>query len=336
MRLCERISHDRLWPVLEQAAIQTVIAGGIAAMGFYRDAWRRQSSLDKAQKNPSTMADLEATVSILQTCHALLSPIAGQLRCGLSYLGEEATHDEYLRTRLTDEVLTQKHTPQRFFESPENVLRVIFDGIDGTSNFDRRMPLFCTAAAILIDDQVRLSALYDPIHHQVYSAILPGPYDQAESDATAFAWEVATGNRRDLVDEAEKKGTTTLEQEAVALHLSRSSQQKLDELLGERSEGRGSILKRLAVTCRGVYALNSGLLAMTRVATGDLGAYINNSTCLWDVAAGEVLVRATGGSVSRFDGTPIRYRSAERIAVVAAKRGLHSTILDLLAGTGPG
>jgi hypothetical protein len=64
MRLCERISHDKLWSILEQAVIQTVISGGIAAMGFYRDVWKRQSCLNDEQKNPSTMADLEATVSI--------------------------------------------------------------------------------------------------------------------------------------------------------------------------------------------------------------------------------------------------------------------------------
>ncbi len=46
--LCEKISTKQLWRQLEEAAIQTVIAGGMAAMGFYRQA---EETLGKTQRN---------------------------------------------------------------------------------------------------------------------------------------------------------------------------------------------------------------------------------------------------------------------------------------------
>jgi len=119
--------------------------------------------------------------------------------CSISYLGEETSYDDLLRKNLVNaDVLQKIHPPERFFGNGGNTLRVIFDGIDGTCNFDRGLPLFCTAVAILVDDQVRISAVYDPIHHEIYSALLPGPYEQSEHQATASAWQIAAGRNPEL------------------------------------------------------------------------------------------------------------------------------------------
>lgn len=203
MKLWERIEEDHLWAELEQIAIHTVVAGGNASMGYYRGAWFQQVNLEGSMKNPSTMADVQATATILRMCDSLLSPMAGELNCALSYLGEETGKRE-LRQNITDRIDRRIHSPDRFFSNHENVMRVIFDGIDGTSNFDRGFPIFCSALAILIDDQVRVSATYNPIHHEVYSAILMGPYDAPDSRSSASAWRIATGNRVNLADAAKK------------------------------------------------------------------------------------------------------------------------------------
>jgi len=332
MKLCERITEDELWQKLEQIAIGTVTAGGLAAMGYYRDAWGKQFALEEDQKNPSTMADLQATLSILRTCHSLLAPIAAKLPCILSYLGEETKHDDFLSKHLSDAVMSAKHSPDRFFEANEKSIRVIFDGIDGTGNFDRGLPLFCTAAAILVEDQVRVSAIYDPIHHEVYSAVLPGEYNNPELGAQASAWQVAGGNRVDMVEEAKARNKTykQLSEEAIGIHLTRSEKNrpKLKEFVG--CVGTESMLERLAVNAGGVYALNSGIVAMVNVARGALGGFVNIVTNPWDVAAGEVLVRACGGTVTDFGGNPIAYRRDEQVSVIAAKRHLHPQIKDLL------
>ena len=58
-------------------------------------------------------------------------------------------------------------SPQEFYRKSDRTIRVIIDGLDGTKNFDRRIPLFCAAVAILVGDEVMVSAIYDPLHHVV-------------------------------------------------------------------------------------------------------------------------------------------------------------------------
>lgn len=332
IRLCERITAATLWPALEQAAIQIVTAGGMAAMGYYRDAWSRSAAVGEDRKNPSTDADIQATAAILQSCHTILSPMAGELVCGVSYLGEESQYDGLLRGKLSDDVMRHKHDPARFFESSNNVLRVIFDGIDGTANFNRGLPFFCSAVAVLIDDQVRVSAIYDPIHHLVYSAALTGPYETPTGAATASAWPVASGSKIDLIAGARSQPPTPLNREAVGTHFTRTRPKALQGFLRPspgQSEGQ---LERLVAGTGGVYALNSGLVAMAEVARGALGAFVNVVTNPWDVAAGECLVRACGGIVTTISGAPIEYVSADPVSVLAAKQHLHGPLLQLLAG----
>jgi fructose-1,6-bisphosphatase/inositol monophosphatase family enzyme len=329
MKLIERIDQAGLWPKLEQTAIQTVTTGGMAAMGYYRDAWQQQLALDEEKKNPSTLADLQATSAIMQTCHTLLSPLTSDLQCDLSYLGED-DYDDFLRHAVGADVLEHKHATEVFFKDHHNVLRVIFDGIDGTNNFNLGIPLFCTAAAILVEDQVRVSAIYDPIHHHVFSAVLPGPYPQPELGSRASAWEVASGSRLDLVAEAQASPARPLRKEPLGIHLTRSDRQKLSQFLGSPRIEDASMLERLAAASGGIYALNSGIVAMKEVARGALGGFVNIVTNPWDVAAGEVLVRATGGTVTDFNGQPIAYDAPGKVSLVAAKRHLHAQILEIV------
>lgn len=65
--------------------------------------------------------------------------------------------------------------------------------------------------------------------------------------------------------------------------------------------------------------LNSGQLALARVASGNLSAFLNNTTKIWDVAAGEVLVRAVDGKVTDFCGKKIEYGRDTNVSVLACE-----------------
>jgi len=69
---------------------------------------------------------------------------------------------------------------KEFFEAGKDGLRVVFDGIGGTGGFVRGVPLFCVAVGILIDDEPRVAAIYDPIGRTIYSAVLSGPQGEPE------------------------------------------------------------------------------------------------------------------------------------------------------------
>jgi hypothetical protein len=156
---------------------------------------------------------------------------------------------------------------------------------------------------------------YDPVHHVVYSALLLGPHGKAEKRTEAWAWQVATGNRVNLAEQArarEKELEKDSARQALSIHLTRTNPKKLHEFLTK------SKLEQLAGASGAIYALNSGSVATANVATGGLGGFVNNITNLWDIAAGEVLVRACGGKVTTFDGSPIKYSVAQQSSVVAS------------------
>ena len=326
--LFERLNDDD-WAKLEEAAVYSAVSGGMAAMGFYRDALRKQTDLENS-KNASTMADVQATIAILRAAHGTLPMIAGTLGCALSYLAEE-TNDKKKRSlvssALSDDIRNRLHEPERFFSN--SGLRVILDAIDGTGNFGRGIPLFCSAVAILLDSHLRVSAIYDPIHHVVYSGMLKGPNERPEADSSAWVWHVAIGSRTPFPEITESK-KRPLGKEPVAVHLSRTKKDSLVAFLRPDDPTQPGPLEDLALKSGGIYALNSGILAMAEVARGSLGGFVNVATNPWDIAAGEVLVRASGGKVTDIHGQRVSYSTTKRASVVAAKAHLHGKILKIL------
>jgi fructose-1,6-bisphosphatase/inositol monophosphatase family enzyme len=329
LKLWERIDRDT-WQKLRRTCMQSVISGAMAAMGSYRRDQTRLAA--DGGKNPSTEADLAATTAILQSLDAHLARLHRKLRCNLTYLGEETKYIALLRDRLSSRIYETLHAPDEFFVDDPNAIRVIFDGIDGTGNFQRGIPLFCSAAAILIGNVPRVSAIYDPIHHTVYSAVLPGPEGDITAGAAAEAWHVSTNSRVNLVRLAKSEMAKDLGEAAVGIHLTRSHPEKLKAFLGP--ECGCSILAQLASACAAVYAINSGVVSMTDVSRGAIEAFVNNITNLWDVAAGQVLVEACGGRVTDFDGNAIDYATIRPVSLIAAKDHLYDQIKDIVNGVG--
>lgn len=332
------------WKLLEQVLVRAVVAGGVAAMSYYRQMLPQPFILQelaaekKEDKNPSTMADLVATARILETVNAVLPSLVlpNRLDCMLSYLGEETKFNKWFEQHVADNIPERVLTAQAFFSRycEHNRLRIIVDGVDGTGSFTRGIPFFCSAAALLVEDEPRVSAIYDPIHHIVYSAALLGPHGDPESHSEAWAWEISSGNRLDLVALAQRRAKNVeknLKKEAVGIHLTRTYKDKLHEFLVPRVQTDAGSLERLSKATGGVYALNCGILAMAHVAIGGLAGFVNNVTNLWDVAAGEVLVRACKGKVTDFSEGPIQYNHVHTPSVVAANTLYHADILDILS-----
>jgi myo-inositol-1(or 4)-monophosphatase len=222
---------------------------------------------------------------------------------------------------------------ERFFSNSRNRIRVIVDAIDGTANFKRGFPLFCSSIAFLIGDQVRVSAIYDPIRHVVYYGSLKGPYDSPEDSVCVHAWYIASGIKESLVQsKRERERIVELKEEAIGTHFPRKSEDvaKLRTFISPR-DGKDSILFRLSTELGSIYALNSGLFAAAEIVRGALGGFVNITTNPWDIASGEVLLRACGGAVTDFHGMPLVYDSDKKMNIVAAKnRDLHSKLLGLI------
>lgn len=256
-------------------------------------------------------------VSAVRTADLLIKPIADRLGCGLSHLAEELIADEGLKPFL-GEAANRIHPLNEFLGLRLNVFRTIADPLDGSSNHKKGIPLFASAIALLVEDQPRVAAIFDPIHDLIYSASLSGPYDKPDRQRVATAWQINSGHAIDLVNAARQVSFGSIKSEAIAVHLPRKDQDARKKMFAKMPE--------MAESFETVYMLNSGIHAMALVARGGLAAFVNPWTNLHDVIPGEVLCRATGCIVTDWEGQPIQYNKAAQEG-----RESHSTKTSLLA-----
>lgn len=325
--------NDREWDQLELAVRAGVAAGGFAAMGYYREALGRNTALDES-KNPATEADVQATAAVLRT---LDPPLRAALRgrVGRVYFAEELAdleaRDRLRRNRMREVVADlgsiQSHVEcsrEGFVQAFPTAACVLLDGLDGTTSFGAGIPLFCCAVAVFLDGRPRVAALYDAIHHVVYYGSHRGDGAGRSDGSAAWMWQVSSGTRvrMPFLDTSRRR------RPLIGTHLTRSDEQAFEAALAKIGRsGRGS---------GGVYMLNSGQLALAYVASGSLSTFFNNYTHVWDVAAGEVLVRAAGGEMTDFADRAIDYArgapgEASRIEVLAsADRTIHNQMIQAL------
>jgi len=311
---------------LELLAREAVLAGGIAAMGHYRGALAEALVLDEGA-NASTAADLRATAAVLQSLDASLPAVveASGLACAIfaEELACEPCREQSGPVAAWEQALRRLAAVgpwvHRSWEGYERAfgegITVLFDALDGTSSFRAGIPLFCSALAVFLEGQPLAAAIYDPLHHVVYYGSL-GP-----SGGRARMWTVPSGS--DVALPVFTGHGLSL----VGTHLTRS--------VPSQRRAFAPALQRLSQAFDGSYLLNSGQLALAYVAAGSLAAFVNNCTHPWDVAAGEVLVRAIGGAVTDFLGRPIHYAHRERVQVAAASSAsAHRELLAALAEPG--
>ena len=293
---------------LEELLANAAIAGSMASMGYFRGALHNPE-VHGSQFNASTEADIAATLAILKYIGDRLDPGTLQIYAEeldtkyskpdvVRRINEEIAHLPYLNSIKRDSKSFIRGFRQRV---KKEVISILFDGIDGTTNFRAGFPFFCSAVAAFINDELKVAAIYDPTFHAVY-------YGSIGAQRRAYLWRVSTGERSKIVAKEE----TELR---VATHCTRSNKVKREEML--------KCIDSLIPQCGAHYQINSGQLALTQVAAGIFSGFANNHTNLWDIAAGHVLIEAIGGVVRDFDDKEVNYKSGEAQTGIIAARNQH-------------
>jgi myo-inositol-1(or 4)-monophosphatase len=181
----------------------------------------------------------------------------------------------------------------------------IIDPIDGTNNFSRQQPNFCTSIAVGLPTdtanmQIVAGAVYDPIRDELFSGMLGG--------GTAL-------NGRPL----QASQTADLNQAIFAFDWSNAPAQR--QAILEQ-------LARIAPNTLTLRAIGSATLAIAWVAAGRLDGYWHNSLKAWDAAAATLFVHEAGGLTS--DGRRTPWQTSDGRCVVTNKH-LHEELLALLA-----
>ncbi|MGJ8696384.1 MAG: inositol monophosphatase family protein [Verrucomicrobiaceae bacterium] len=146
----------------------------------------------------------------------------------------------------------------------------IVDPIDGTVNFFYSIPHFCISIAKRVNEDLVLGVIYDPMVDEL--------------------WTI------------EKGGQPLLNGQPVAV----SQRETLEESIlfvgcGKDEEALKTGLERFrkgSLRARKMRMMGSAALGMAYIACGRLDAYVEARISLWDIAAGVLMIEATGGKVT--------------------------------------
>lgn len=185
--------------------------------------------------------------------------------------------------------------------------RWLVDPLDGTTNFAHGFPVFCISIALVRGEELLAGFLYDPTRDEFFSA------------------EHGAGAKLN----------------GEGMHVSKT--QTLSESLlgtGFPSHKRHKnpnihLYHQLTLRSHGLRRAGSAALDLANVASGRYDGFWEFNLNPWDTAAGVLLVREAGGTVTRFDGSAFLLNSRE---VLASNGIIHQELMqnfaEIFAGRG--
>ena len=101
----------------------------------------------------------------------------------------------------------------------------------------------------------------------------------------------------------------------------------------EKTKQEVKIIERLVNRVRNLRSTNS-LIDFCYAAEGKLGASINQTTKIWDIAGPGLIIEEAGGSVSDIFGNPLNFEINEKnydrnFTIIASNKTLHPELIKL-------
>lgn len=194
------------------------------------------------------------------------------------------------------------------FQDKGSAYTWVIDPIDGTSNFAAGIPWFGVIICLLKDDIPILSGAYLPIQDQLYVA---------EKGGGAFL------NDRPILVSSEGKLKNVLF--GYSLDYSDKS---------GKTEAESILIRNIVKEVRNLRSTNS-IVDFCYCADGRLGAVINQTTKIWDIAGPGLLVEEAGGKVSDLHGMPLDFslnkeNYGRNFEVIFSNNKLHNSIVSLV------
>ncbi len=184
-------------------------------------------------------------------------------------------------------------------EAPEHVWYI--DPLDGTMNFAHNLPYFCVSIGYAYQDELLMGAIYDPLLRECW-------YAEKGKGAFCNGVRIQAG----------------LQENPKNALLATGFNMKHVEL------GRDNfpIFQRFMQETSGVRRMGSAALEIAYVASGRLDGMWELHLSAWDVAAGFVIAREAGVTVSDFLGDPDCFRKPYEFVMANPK--LHAWMLNEL------
>jgi myo-inositol-1(or 4)-monophosphatase len=176
------------------------------------------------------------------------------------------------------------------------------DPLDGTVNFAHGVPVFSISLAYMVNGQLELGVIYDPLRDELFHA-----------RRGQGAW---------LDDQRlNVSSVKSLNQSLLATGFAYDIRTRIDNNLDHFSH--------LALRTQGVRRLGSAALDLAYVAAGYFEGYWEMCSFPWDIAAGTLMVTEANGVVSRAIGD--RLDVSRATSIVATNGNIHNELVDALA-----
>jgi myo-inositol-1(or 4)-monophosphatase len=217
------------------------------------------------------------------------------------------TEADYRAERIITTAI-ENEFPDHNIRSEENVQRDhgsrytwLVDPLDGTGNFAHGNPNYAVSIALLDGEEPVIGVVYSPETRETFSAI--EGREAREDD------KVISTTDRDHLDES---------------------------MLLSGYDPDGSFLVRFYQATRGVRRLGSAALNLCYLASGSADAIWEYDTHPWDVAAGLVVARAAGATLTDSVGDPYELSFEDgRRELLGTNGPLHDAVLSRLQSADP-
>ncbi len=179
----------------------------------------------------------------------------------------------------------------------------IIDPIDGTTNFIHGFPVFCVSIAARKAGKLEAAVIYDPLRQELFTA--------------------SRGNGA-VLDNRKIRVTTPTSLEGCLIATGfpyREGGVDIDDYLG--------MMKAVSLKAAGVRRAGSAALDLAYVAAGRFDGFWELGLKIWDIAAGELLIREAGGLISDVHGDANHLSSGHVVA------GSSKVFRDLLKTIAP-
>lgn len=259
---------------LLRIAVDAAVKAGDAIMEIYDRPESEWQIEQKADHSPLTLAD--------RTAHALI--VAALQPTGIPVVSEEGA---------------QRDDPQRC--SWEKLW--VVDPLDGTKEFIKRNGEFTVNIALVLDGKPVMGVVYVPVSRKVYYGLQPLSALSAEKGENG-AWRAMAGKDGSLTSVEKLPAAETRHGSFVVVasrsHLSPETEDYISRLREKHSDvqlrSAGSSLK------------------LCLIAEGSADVYPRFApTMEWDTAAGDAVVRASGGETvfAEEPDRPLHYNKAD-------------------------
>ena len=184
---------------------------------------------------------------------------------------------------------------------PANPWRWIVDPLDGTINFAHGFPFWCVSIALEHRGELVVGVIHNPITGQTFGA--------------------TKGQGADLDGEPIRVSKAERLREAlISTGMPTPFEPDADRTL--------ALMKRMSSGTHSVRRTGATALNLAYVAAGGFDVFYATKIHPWDVAAGVVLVREAGGSVTALSGGPYDMYSLE---LLATNGTIHDETVEALA-----